>query len=67
MTSSSSIPLPDQKPDFIDADPKAAQRRLQVHFVEEDPLTCWENFEQLAAQLDQSGVATVALAAPVGS
>jgi hypothetical protein len=59
-----SVPLSDQKPDFIDADPRAANRRLQIHFVEQDPGDCWHVFEDLAAALASSGVGTVALAAP---
>lgn len=59
-----SIPLSDQKPDFIDADPRAANRRLLIHFVEADPADRWDGFETLTRQLDASGVATVALAAP---
>jgi hypothetical protein len=60
----SSVPLSDEKPDFIDADPRAAARRLQIHFVEQDPSECWDRFEQLADSLADSGSASVALAAP---
>jgi hypothetical protein len=59
-----SVPLSDQKPDFIDADPRAANRRLQIHFVDQDPIDCWHVFEELAEALASSGTGTVALAAP---
>jgi hypothetical protein len=60
----SAVPLSDRKPDFIDVDPRAATRRLQIHFVERDPLDCWDRFEQLADALTAAGAAEVALAAP---
>lgn len=60
----SSVPLSDQKPGFIDADPKAANRRLQIHFVEDDPLSCWDRFDSLVSDLEQSGTGTAAFAAP---
>lgn len=59
-----SIPLSDKKPDFIETDPAASDRRLLVAFVERDPLECWTAFEELVGALDASGVATTALAAP---
>ncbi len=60
----SSVPLSDKKPDFIDVDPRAAARRLQIHFVEQDPLSCWDRFERLIEDITSSGTAQVALAAP---
>jgi hypothetical protein len=59
-----SVPLSDKKPDFIDVDPRAAVRRLQVHFVEQDPLACWDRFQRLIEDVRSSGTAQVALAAP---
>jgi len=60
----SHVPLSDRKPDFIDADPAATDRRLLVHFVEADPLEVWDRFRDLTAEIDRSGAGTVALAAP---
>ncbi len=58
------IPLRDDKPDFTPVDPAGARRSLQVHFVEGDPLDVWEAERRLAADLEASGIGTVAFAAP---
>ena len=60
----SSVPLSDSKPDFIAADPGADRRRLQIHFVEGDPLDCWEQFGALADRMERAGVARVVFGAP---
>jgi hypothetical protein len=48
----------------IPGDPKAAARRLQLYFVEGDPLETWEHQRQLGAELDASGQGTVVLSLP---
>jgi len=64
VTAWSHVPLSDRKPDFIDADPAARDRRLLVHFVEADPLDVWDRYRDLVREIDRSGAGTVALAAP---
>ena len=57
------IPLLDTKPDFV---PGTAPdtRQLQLHFVERDPLECWDHEQALFAALESAGAGTVAFAAP---
>lgn len=64
VSSWSHIPLSANKPGFIDADPAEAGRRLQIHFVEGDPLETWDHHRDLAARIERAGVGRVAFAAP---
>jgi hypothetical protein len=64
VSSWSYVPPPDAKPDFVPIDPKAPQRTLQVCFVEDDPLSCWDHQRDLAERLERSGVARVVWASP---
>jgi hypothetical protein len=64
VSSWSTIPLLDTKPDFMPEDGEPAERLLLLYFHEDDPLESWPRHERLAADLDDSGVARVALAAP---
>jgi hypothetical protein len=57
-------PLLDTKPDFVPVDPRGAERILHVHFVEGDPLDSWDHYGQLVKNLEASGTARVAFAAP---
>jgi hypothetical protein len=58
------VPLSDKKPDFIEADPAEARRRLQIHFVEGDPLEAWERYEAFGERMASSGAGDVVFAAP---
>ena len=60
----SSIPLSDDKPDFVPVDAAGDRRRLVVFFVEGDPLAAWEGFEDLASSLEASGAGSMVFAAP---
>ena len=60
----SSIPLSDDKPDFVPVDEAGDRRRLVVFFVEGDPLASWDRFEALGAALASSGAGTIVFAAP---
>ncbi len=44
--------------------PGTPQRSAQVCFVEEDPAAVWDLFRSYASAIDDSGIATVQLAAP---
>ncbi|WP_436775115.1 hypothetical protein [Yinghuangia sp. YIM S09857] len=59
------VPLRDTKPDFVpDVDEAAERRSLHLHFVERDPLECWDRYTALAAAFADSGLGSLALAAP---
>ncbi|MFI5041695.1 MAG: hypothetical protein ACHQNA_07585 [Acidimicrobiales bacterium] len=60
----SHVPLSDNKPAFIAVDPAEHDRRLQIHFVEADPMTAWDHYHDLVELIGRSGAGTVALAAP---
>ncbi len=64
VSSWSHIPLSEKKPDFIAVDPAETRRRLQIHFVEGDPLECWERYRDLAARLEAAGAGRVVFGAP---
>ena len=57
-------PLKDDAPSFVPRDPKLDRRSMQTHFLEADPSTCWERYEQLANDLSASDLGHVAWAAP---
>jgi hypothetical protein len=57
-------PLKDDAPSFVPRDPKLDRRSMQTHFLEVDPSTCWERYEQLATDLLDSDLGHVAWAAP---
>lgn len=56
------IPLLDTKPDFVPSAPSDV-RQLHLHFVECDPLECWDHELALMEELSSSGRGTVAFAA----
>jgi hypothetical protein len=59
------VPLTETKPDFVpDSDAAHERRSLHLHFVECDPLDCWDRYTALAAAFTAAGLGTVALAAP---
>ncbi len=65
VSSWSTIPLLETKTDFVPDDHAAAdRRRLQLHFVEGDPLQIWDRYQQLADALAAGGLAKVVFAAP---
>lgn len=64
VSSWSTIPLLDTKPDFMPEDGEPDERMLLLYFHEDDPLDSWQRHERLAADLDSSGLASVALSAP---
>lgn len=64
VSSWSTIPLLDTKPDFVPDDREHRERVLILHLHEDDPLESWDRHRQLAADLEDSGIAQVALAAP---
>jgi hypothetical protein len=58
------LPLLDSAPSFVPRDPDADKRTMQLYFLEDDPRSQWDRFQQWAKQIDASGVATVVYAAP---
>ena len=40
------------------------ERHMQMFFLEEDPRTIWSLFKDYAEKINESGLATVVLAAP---
>lgn len=57
-------PLKDDAPTFVPRDPMLAFRSMQTHFLEVDPSTVWDRYEQLATDLLASDLGRVAWAAP---
>jgi hypothetical protein len=57
-------PLLDTKPDFVPVDPNASERVLHLHFVEEDPLGCWDRWVDLGERLAASGAGRIVWASP---
>jgi hypothetical protein len=64
VSSWSTVPLLDSKPDFIPVDPAADRRRVQLFFTDDDPLESWDRHRALADKLKADGVGRVLLAAP---
>ncbi|GAA4967383.1 hypothetical protein GCM10023205_35390 [Yinghuangia aomiensis] len=65
VSSWDTVQLDETKPDFVPGPQAADERRsLHLHFVESDPLDCWDRYTAFAEALTASGLATVALAAP---
>lgn len=56
------IPLLDTKPDFVPGS-SPDTRQMQIHFLECDPLDCWDHELELCAAINASGAAKVAFAA----
>jgi len=61
------LPLPNNAPSYIPRIPEAitAKRSLLLHFFEEDPIDCWQDFiDDFSAILADTECADIVLAAP---
>jgi hypothetical protein len=54
----------DDVPVPIPGDPRAANRKLQLYFVDGDPLASWDQQRQLVSALEQSGVGRAVITMP---